>query len=95
MTGKPARRIEVQKGGLSAKDDFKTKEVNGLFDLMQALNGNFFNGRPTEHENAQILKAQATKAGGLPASSGKLMTVRQYSKQCAFDQYSQHRRESS
>lgn len=52
------------KGNLTAANVTKTQEVNGLFDLMHALKGCFFNGKPTEHENAKLLKAMACAATG-------------------------------
>lgn len=33
-----------------------------MYDLMHALQGNFFNGVPTNHEDARILKAEVAKA---------------------------------
>ncbi|KAF5485080.1 NmrA-like family domain-containing protein [Colletotrichum siamense] len=77
VTGKPARYKEVKTGGLSAADEFKTKEVNGLFDLMQAIEGNFFNGMPTDHENARILKKAAAEARQSNISL-KPMTLEQF-----------------
>ncbi len=65
MTGKPARYIKVEtNGSLSAPDKFKQKEVNGLFGLMQAIQGNFFNGDVTDPEPAKALKASAVRARG-------------------------------
>ncbi|KAI8294360.1 NmrA-like family domain-containing protein [Colletotrichum sp. SAR 10_99] len=77
VTGKPARYKEVKTGGLSAADEFKTKEVNGLFDLMQAIKGNFFNGVPTEHENARLIKKAAAEARQSNISL-KPMTLEQF-----------------
>ncbi|KAH0433006.1 NmrA family protein [Colletotrichum camelliae] len=77
VTGKPARYKEVKKGVLSAADEFKTKEVNGLFDLMHAIKGNFFNGVPTEHNDARLLKKAAAKARQSNVSL-KPMTVEQF-----------------
>ncbi|KAI8717005.1 NmrA domain-containing protein [Fusarium sp. LHS14.1] len=62
LTGKPARHVEIPKGGLTATTASKTTEVNGLFDLMQEIKGNFFNGIPTKHEDARVLKENASKA---------------------------------
>ena len=62
MTGKLARHKELPLGGLKAADAPKTKEVNLLYDLMHALEGNFFNGIPTAHDDARTLKAEAAKA---------------------------------
>lgn len=65
VTGKKARFIALERGKLDAGgSETKTKEVNGLFDLMQALGGNFFQGRPTEHEPARVLKEAACTATG-------------------------------
>ncbi|KAK1856555.1 NmrA family protein [Colletotrichum chrysophilum] len=77
VTGKPARYKEVKTGGLSAADEFKTKEVNGLFDLMHAIKGNFFNGVPTEHEHARLLK-KATAEARQSNISLKPMTLEQF-----------------
>jgi hypothetical protein len=60
---------------LETDDASKTEEVNGLYDLMQELGGNFFNGRPTEHENAKLLKRKACEATGRGADQARLMTV--------------------
>lgn len=40
--------------------------MNGLFDLMHAREGKFFNGKVTEHENAKLLKNRACEATGRP-----------------------------
>ncbi|KAI8274607.1 NmrA-like family domain-containing protein [Colletotrichum sp. SAR11_57] len=77
VTGKPARYKEVKTGGLSAADEFKTKEVNGLFDLMHAIKGNFFNGVPTENEHARLLK-KATAEARQSNISLKPMTLEQF-----------------
>ncbi|KAJ0305314.1 hypothetical protein Brms1b_010910 [Colletotrichum noveboracense] len=77
VTGKPARYKEVKTGGLRAADEFKTKEVNGLFDLMHAIKGNFFNGVPTEHEDARLLKKAAAEARQSNISL-KPMTLEQF-----------------
>lgn len=54
--------MAVEGGSLSAGSATKKQEVNGLFDLMHALQGNFFNGRPTEHETSRKLKQRVGKA---------------------------------
>ncbi|KAL3293543.1 NmrA-like family protein, partial [Colletotrichum asianum] len=77
VTGKPARYKKVKSGGLSAADEFKTKEVNGLFDLMHAIKGNFFNRVPTEHEDARLLKKAAVEARQSNISL-KPMTLEQF-----------------
>ncbi|OAL28906.1 hypothetical protein AYO22_02342 [Fonsecaea multimorphosa] len=73
-TGRLSRFIAIEKGALEAEDASKTEEVNGLYDLMHELKGNFFNGRPTEHENAKALKAKACEATGR-GDQACLMTV--------------------
>ncbi|OJJ42396.1 hypothetical protein ASPZODRAFT_170187 [Penicilliopsis zonata CBS 506.65] len=75
VTGKKSRYLPVDNGVLTAGEATKTKEVNGLFDLMHALHGCFFNGRPTEHEKARLLKQAALAATG---RQGGLMTVEQF-----------------
>ncbi|KAF9891229.1 hypothetical protein FE257_004793 [Aspergillus nanangensis] len=62
VTGKKARFVPVLKGNLSAGNATKTKEVNGLFDLMHALDGCFFEGRATDHEASIVLKQRACEA---------------------------------
>lgn len=65
VTGRLARYQKVEgSGGLTAKDEFKTKEVNGLFDLMHAIEGRFFNGDVTNPEPAKQLKTAAAEARG-------------------------------
>lgn len=81
MTSRKARFVPVAGGGLQAAESTKTKEVNGLFDLMHALNGNFFNGRPTEHENAKELKAAALQARG---EQGHLMSAEDFFRKYAL-----------
>lgn len=68
----------MKKGGLTAKDEFKTKEVNGLYDLMHDIKGNFFNGIPTEHEDARILKRAAAEARQSSNVSEKPMTLEDF-----------------
>lgn len=75
MTGKKARFVPVLAGDLTAGNATKAKEVNGLFDLMHALNGCFFNGKPTDHGNARILKRKACEATNRKES---LMSVAQF-----------------
>lgn len=62
MTGNPTRYKELPLGGLKATNVPKTNEVNLLYNLMHALEGKFFNGVLTNHENARILKAEAARA---------------------------------
>ncbi|KAJ5630180.1 hypothetical protein N7528_003837 [Penicillium herquei] len=62
VTGKKARFVPIGMGNLTAGNATKTKEVNRLFDLMHALHGSFFNGKPTEHGNSRILKQKACDA---------------------------------
>ncbi|KAH7339238.1 hypothetical protein BKA66DRAFT_448459 [Pyrenochaeta sp. MPI-SDFR-AT-0127] len=62
VTGKKAHFVPVNGSSLNSGSAAKTKEVNGLFDLTHALQGNFFNGQPTEHETSRILKQRADKA---------------------------------
>ncbi|CAH0046243.1 unnamed protein product [Clonostachys solani] len=73
VTGKKARYREVE--SLQAPDKFKTKEVNGLFDLMHAIKGNFFNGIPTQHEDAKKLKAAASQARGKSSEAVEPLTL--------------------
>lgn len=73
----------IKKGELTSTDEFKTKEVNGLFDLMHAIKGNFFNGLPTVPENARILKKAASEARHSPASS-KPMSIEEFFKKYAM-----------
>ncbi|KAF5572952.1 hypothetical protein FPCIR_14140 [Fusarium pseudocircinatum] len=77
VTGKPARHVEIPLGGLTATTASKTTEVNGLFDLMQAIQGKFFNGETTQHQDARHLKAAASRArksGG----DGRPTTLEEY-----------------
>ncbi|KAJ4252743.1 hypothetical protein NW762_010649 [Fusarium torreyae] len=83
VTGKPARHVEIPLGGLTAMIPSKTREVNGLFDLMQAIQGNFFNGEPTQHQDARDLKeaaSRARKSGG----SGQPTTLEEYFRKYAL-----------
>lgn len=68
---------------MTAKDANKTKEINGLFDVMHALDGNFFNGEPTDPEPARQLKRNASQARGR-GGDAKPMTGREF-----FVQYAQ------
>lgn len=80
VTGLPARYQKVEgTGELRAKDPFKTKEVNGLFDLMHAIQGRFFNGEVTNPEPAIQLKRAAAKARGQESSSAP-MTAEEFFK---------------
>jgi hypothetical protein len=78
VTGKPARHVEIPKGGLTATTPAKTKEVNGLFDLMQEIKGNFFNGIPTNPEDARVLKENASKARQSRGVKTQPMTIDEY-----------------
>ncbi|RSL75630.1 hypothetical protein CEP51_010688 [Fusarium floridanum] len=78
LTGKPARHVEIPKGGLTAITPSKTAEVNGLFDLMQAIKGNFFNGIPTNHEDARVLKENASKARQSNGVKACPMTIEEF-----------------
>lgn len=69
---------------MKAYDEFKTKEVNGLFDLMHAINGNFFNGIPTIHEDARTLKSEAAKATGRTGDAAKPMTLEAFFRKYAM-----------
>ncbi|KAF4973693.1 hypothetical protein FSARC_82 [Fusarium sarcochroum] len=83
ITGKPSRHVEIPLGGLTATTPSKTTEVNGLFDLMQAIQGNFFNGEPTQHQDARDLKeaaSRARKSGG----NGKPITLEEYFRKYAL-----------
>ncbi|KAJ3550029.1 hypothetical protein NM208_g204 [Fusarium decemcellulare] len=78
ITGKPARYVEIPKGGLTATTPSKTTEVNGLFDLMQEIKGNFFNGVPTKPEDARVLKEMASKARRSNEAKAQPMTVEEF-----------------
>ncbi|CAG9994362.1 unnamed protein product [Clonostachys byssicola] len=57
-TGLRARYQKLGTGqSLMAGNELKTKEVNGLFDVMHAVQGRFFNGEVTEPRHAKELKA--------------------------------------
>ncbi|WAO92333.1 NmrA domain-containing protein [Fusarium falciforme] len=78
LTGKPARHVEIPKGGLTATTASKTTEVNGLFDLMQEIKGNFFNGIPTKPEDARVLKENASKARRSDGVKARPMTIEEF-----------------
>ncbi|CAI6041219.1 unnamed protein product [Clonostachys chloroleuca] len=78
VTGKPSRYVEIPKGGLTAKTPSKTKEVNALFDLMQEIKGNFFNGVPTKPEDARALKESASKFRKSSGTKSTPMTIEEY-----------------
>lgn len=79
-TGKKARYIVLERGKLDVEgSETKTKEVDGLFDLMHAFHGNVFQGRPTEHEPARVLKeAVGTATGRREALMGMECFFRKY-----------------
>lgn len=84
VTGKPSRYKKVEgNNGLQANDKFKTKEVNGLFDLMHAINGNFFNGIPTIHEDSRVLKEAGCQARG-EGPQQELMTCLEFFRKYAL-----------
>ena len=79
VTGKKARYVELQEGqSMTAGDKHKTKEVNGLFAFMHAIDARFFNGEITDDTNARILKAKGARARGAQGADTELTTVEQY-----------------
>lgn len=79
VTGKKARYVELKEGqSLTAGDQYKTKEVNGLFAFMHAIDARFFNGELTDDTNARILKARGSRARGALGADTELTTVEQY-----------------
>lgn len=80
-TGYEARYVEASP---QIPDPNKAKEVSGLFTLMHAVKGNFFDGVPTNHETARLLKADGAKARGLRGEDMELMTAEKFFAQYAY-----------
>ncbi|KAK2806497.1 hypothetical protein FQN50_005780 [Emmonsiellopsis sp. PD_5] len=75
VTGTNDARYVVEQSALNAADEFKAKEVNGLFGYCHAVKGNYCGGKPIDQTEGQELKRRGARARGATGPGVELMSV--------------------